>query len=164
MIRAATPADLQSITDIYNEAIAEGGFTGDLDPLSLENRRAWFGEHQAPYAVFVKTVAGAVAGYAALSPYRKGRRAFAGTCEISYYVARPRRGAGIGGELVRHALERAGALGFTTVLAVILECNGRSIALLRKAGFAISGRLPRVARIEGEYLDHLYLSRTLGAG
>jgi phosphinothricin acetyltransferase len=164
MIREATPADLPRLTDIYNEAIAEGGFTGDLDPLSLENRRAWFADHQAPYAVFVKTLDGAVAGYVALSPYRKGRRAFAGTCEISYYVARPHRGRGIGRELVRHALERAGALGFTTVLAIILESNGRSIELLRKAGFAISGRLPRVARVQGEYLDHLYLSRTLDAG
>jgi len=164
MIREAIPADLQKIADIYNEAIAEGGFTGDLDPLPLENRRAWFADHRDGYKVFVKTLEGTVAGYVALSPYRKGRRAFTGTCEISYYVARPHRGKGIGKQLVQHALERAGALGFTTVLAIILECNQRSIELLRKAGFTIAGRLPRVARIQGEYLDHLYLCRILDSG
>jgi len=55
MIRRATLADLESITVIYNEAILEGGFTGDLKPLSIENRRAWFFDHEDRYSIFVKS-------------------------------------------------------------------------------------------------------------
>ena len=161
MIRPARPADLPAITAIYNEAIAEGGFTGDLDPLTLEDRRTWLAGFEAPFGVFVKEVEGTVAGYAALAPYRRGRRAFAGTCELSYYLGSRHRGAGLGRDLVAHALAAADAGGFATVLAIILACNPRSINLLMKFGFAVSGRLPAVATIQGEHVDHVYLSRRL---
>jgi len=68
MIRNATPDDLGAITDIYNEAILEGGFSGYLEPLAVENRRAWLLAHPDPFAVLVTTVDGAVVGYVALSP------------------------------------------------------------------------------------------------
>lgn len=161
MIRAAAKGDLPAITAIYNEAIAQGGFTGDLDPVTEASRHAWLEDHAEPCGVFVKVLDGAVAGYAALSPYRKGRRAFAGTCEISYYVANAYRGAGHGKALVEHALGAARDRGFTTVLAIILACNGRSIGLLRGFGFQEAGRLPKVARLQGAWVDHIYLARVL---
>ena len=53
MIRRATRSDVAAITGIYNEAIAEGGFTGDTVPVSIRSQEAWFAEHQNRYAVFV---------------------------------------------------------------------------------------------------------------
>jgi phosphinothricin acetyltransferase len=158
MIRRATLADLESITVIYNEVILEGGFTGDLKPLSIESRRAWFLDHQDRYSILVKSIGDSLVGYASLSPYRSSRNAFNETCEISYYLASQHRGLGFGKELVGHAIERAGHLGFRVIVAMILECNQRSIDLLLKFGFSISGRLPNAAKINGEYLDHVYLS------
>lgn len=161
MIREATPDDVEPMRAIYNEAIAEGGFTGDLDPLTAANRMAWFKDHAKPYGIFVKVVNGEVGGYVTLSPYRKGRRAFAGTCEISYYLGSRHRGRGLGKVLVRRALREAGARGFATVLAVILACNERSIGLLLREGFEVCGRLPGVAWIGGERVDHVYLALQL---
>ena len=158
MIRRATLADLESITVIYNEVILEGGFTGDLKPLSIESRRAWFLDHQDRYSILVKSIGDSLVGYASLSPYRSSRNAFNETCEISYYLASQHRGLGFGKELVGHAIERAGHLGFRVIVAMILECNQRIIDLLLKFGFSISGRLPNAAKINGEYLDHVYLS------
>ena len=163
MIRQATAADIARITAIYNETIAEGGWTGDLDPLPEENRRAWFRDHQAPYAVFVAEVDGVVAGYAALSPYRTGRKAFGATCEINYYLASTYRGRGIGKALIDHAIEQAARSGFHVMVAIILASNQRSIDLLTRRGFAVSGRLPEAARIDGTYCDHVYLSRRLSS-
>ena len=161
MIRAATPADIARITDVYNEVINEGGYTGDLAPLSVEERTAWFGEHTAPHAIFVKEADGNAVGYATLSPYRKGRQAFAGTCEISYYLASAHRGRGIGKELIRHALAHAAQAGFSLVVAILLASNARSISLLEQFGFQERGRLPGAARIGGAQIDHLYLCRTM---
>src|SRR5256885_12906663 len=158
MIRRATLADLESITVIYNEVILEGGFTGDLKPLSIESRRAWFLDHQGRYSILVKSMGNSLVGYAALSPYRSSRNAFNETCEISYYLASQYRGLGFGKELVGHAIERAGHLGFHLIVAMVLECNQRSIDLLLKFGFSISGRLPNAAKINGKYFDHVYLS------
>jgi L-amino acid N-acyltransferase YncA len=158
MIRRATLADLENITAIYNEVILEGGFTGDLKPLSVESRRAWFFDHQERYSIFVKSVGDSLVGYASLSPYRNGRNAFNETCEISYYLAGQHRGRGFGKELIGHAIERAGHSGFRLIVAMILQCNQRSIDLLLEFGFSISGRFPNAAKINGEYLDHVFLS------
>jgi L-amino acid N-acyltransferase YncA len=159
MIRDAAPADVPAITDIYNEAIREGGLTGQLEPLSLDDRRAWFSVHRGRYAVVVKIVDGAVLGYSALSPYRGGRGAFDETCEISYFLANRARGRGFGRELITHAMDRAGGSGFRLMVAIALDCNRRSVAILHKYGFVESGRIPGAARISGVYVDHLYLSR-----
>jgi L-amino acid N-acyltransferase YncA len=164
MIRNATPADIERMTAIYNEIILEGGgFTGDLEPLSIENRRAWYSDHQGRYSIFVKVIDGSVVGYAAISPYRKGRSAFNETCEISYYLASDHRGRGFGKELVNHAIETAKHSGFRTFLAIVLECNQRSIDLLFGLGFSTLGRLPKAAKIDGDHFDHVYLSRRIEA-
>jgi L-amino acid N-acyltransferase YncA len=159
MIRDAEIADLETLTTIYNEVIGEGGLTGDLDPVSPEQRRAWFDVHQGRYPIMVKVIDGAVVGYASLSPYRGGRRAFDATCELSYFLARRHRGRGLGRDLIDHAIARAGGLGFRLLVAIALDCNRRSVDILHKYGFVESGRIPGGARIGGAYVDHLYLSR-----
>jgi phosphinothricin acetyltransferase len=163
MIRDAKLEDVEAITAIYNEAIREGGFSGYQEPLTTENRRAWLLAHQRPYAVLVKTVDAEVAGYVALSQYRGGRGAFRETCEISYYFASRHRGLGLGKESVRYAIEQARTLGFRTMVAMILASNERSINLLLGFDFAITGRIPNGAKVDGVYVDHLYLSRDLKA-
>jgi phosphinothricin acetyltransferase len=159
MIRDAEPADVAAITDIYNEAIREGGLTGQLKPLSLDDRHAWFAAHRGRYGVFVKIVGGAVVGYSALSLYRGGRGAFVETCEISYFLASGARGCGFGRDLISHAMQRAAGAGFRLMVAMALDCNRRSVAILHKYGFVESGRIPGAARIDGVYVDHVYLSR-----
>ncbi len=161
MMRRATLDDIEIITDIYNESIGEGGFTGDLEPLSVENRRSWYFEHHGRYSVFVKDIYGSVVGYVTLSPYRKGRRAFDRTCELSYYLYRKFRGLGFGAEMINYALQRAEESGFRLVVAIILADNQRSINILTKSGFSISGILPKAAEINGDYIDHTYLHRLL---
>ena len=161
MIRNASPADIEDIAAIYNEAVLEGRLTGDLEPVSIEDRRTWYFEHQGRYAIFVKVVGGAAVGYAAISPYRKGRNAFHETCEISYYLSRQHRGKGFGRELIDYAIEQAGSSGFRLILAMILECNQRSVDVLVGSGFSILGRLPNAARIGDEYFDHFYLFRDM---
>jgi phosphinothricin acetyltransferase len=162
MIRLATPADVDSIAAIYNEAVLEGKLTGDLEPLSTENRRAWLLTHEGRYAVFAAAEDGRVVGYAAISPYRNGRQVFDETCELSYYFARAHRGRGLGRTMIDHAIEHAVSSGFRLIVALILECNQKSVGMLTKCGFSISGRLPQAAKIDGEYVDHLYLSRLIG--
>ncbi len=162
MMRKATPDDIEAITDIYNECIREAGFTGDLDPVSIQNRRAWYLDHRGRYSIFVKILDGSVAGYVSLSPYRKGRRAFEGTCEIAYYMRSKFRGLGLGTEMINYAIEYAKQSGFELVIAIILATNEVSINILTKFGFSVSGILPKAAKISGEYIDHVYLHRLLG--
>lgn len=44
--RAATPADLPAIVDIYNATIPSRLVTADLEPVSVASRERWFADHQ----------------------------------------------------------------------------------------------------------------------
>jgi len=44
--RAATEADLPAIVEIYNSTIPGRMVTADLEPVTVESRRAWFQAHQ----------------------------------------------------------------------------------------------------------------------
>lgn len=161
MIREAKSSDIPAMAGIYNEAIAEGGFTGDILPVTLESRELWFAEHRVPYALFVIEADGSVVGYVSLSPYRKGRPAFRETCEIAYYVSRAYRGRGIGKALVSHAIEHAVRGRFRVLVAILLGSNERSMKFLERFEFSECGRVRGAARIDGNLIDHLFMSRHL---
>jgi len=144
-IRLATPDDWPAIIAIYNQAVAEPFCTADTEPATLESRSDWLAQHKGGrYPLFVAEKE-QVVGWCSLSPWRAGRKALEKTAEVSYYIDRRQRGRGVGSRLLRHALEHGPELGFSHLLAILLERNAGSIALLEKFGFARWGYLPEVA-------------------
>jgi len=161
-IRLATVGDLPEIVDIYNQAVRERFATADLFPVTVDQRLAWFGEHDSDsLPIYVAELDGAVVGWCSLSAYRSGRAALRGTAEISYYVRADSRGRGVGAALVRRAIDDAPRLGKRVVFGILLEKNTASINLLKKCGFELWGRLPDVASIDGELVSHVYYGRSL---
>ena len=75
MIRRAVLQDIPALMDIYNEAILHTTATFDTEVKDMENRKAWFAEHNGRYVIYVDVEDGKVAGYASLSRYRD-RKAF----------------------------------------------------------------------------------------
>ena len=72
--RKAEEKDLFEITEIYNDVINEGGFTADLTPVTINERKKWFFDHQAePYNIYVLEASDKVIGYFYFSPWRYGR-------------------------------------------------------------------------------------------
>jgi phosphinothricin acetyltransferase len=160
MIRLASPDDLPRIVAIYNEAVEHRFATADLKPVTVEQRVAWFGEHDhSTFPIYVLELEGSVRGWCSLSPYRPGREALLGTAELSYYVCYDFHGQGIGSALVQHALAEAPRLGKRVLFAILLEWNEPSVRLLNKFGFEMWGRLPDVALVDGELVSHLYYGR-----
>jgi len=148
-IRIAVEADLQAIFDIYNQAIAEGGRTGDTTPVTLADRTAWFREHNTKHPIYVAEIENTVVGYLSLSPYRPGRMALRFTAEVSYYIHYAHHRQGIASKLLTYALKQSSSLQFKSLLAIIMESNAASIQLLGKHGFEKWGYLPRVADFAG---------------
>lgn len=156
-IRQAAFSDLPEMVGIYNDAVALGGITCDIDMFTIEDRIPWFELHQEErYPLFVYEVDGRVAGYSHLSAYRPGRRAVEGVAEISYYVNNEFRKRGIGTQLVSHAIEQARELGYEQMIAMIVEGNYGSENLLKKYGFYQWGRMPKIASFNGNKHDHIY--------
>jgi len=109
-VRRATGGDLAGILEIYNEAVLDTTATFDYEPQTMEQRAAWFQEHQQNnYPVFVAVDKGErVVGWSALSPYRN-RPGYRFTAESSVYVAADQRGRGIGRLLMAPLIEAARA-------------------------------------------------------
>jgi len=162
IIRLARNDDLPTIVDIYNQAIPSKQSTGDTQPVRVEDRLAWFGEHLPDkHPIFVAEAEGQLAGWCSLSAYRAGRAAFRFTAEISYYIAPAYHRRGIATALVEHALAACPALQIRHLFAIVLESNEASLRLLEKMGFEQWGYLPRVADFDGREVGHLYYGRHL---
>ncbi len=164
-IRIARAADAAAIAEVYNQAVRLRRATADLDPVTPDERRGWLRAHPPErHPVFVAEAAGRVVGWCSLSPYRPGRGALRHTAEVSYYVDERDRGAGVGTRLVKHAVARCPALGIRTLIAVVIDGNAASTALLERLGFARWGVLPGVVDFDGREHAHLYYGRRVEGG
>jgi L-amino acid N-acyltransferase YncA len=157
IIRKASPDDLDAINEIYNQAVRQKFCTAHLEPVDREYREQWFAGHSPEtFPVFVAETDKGIDGWISLSPYRAGRQALAHVCEVSYYVHREARRRGIGNRMLEYAIRVAPDYGFEVLIAILLDRNPASIALLEKNGFKKWGTMPGIAKIGPDRADHLY--------
>ena len=144
-IRNAHRDDLPRIVRILNQSAGTGA-NARLAPVGVDSREAWFDAH-APdrFPIWIAETERDVVGWCSLSPWRSGRGALAGVAEISYYVDAAHHRQGIATRLVRHARGACPGLEIHTLLAIGLESNPASEALLIREGFERWGLLPGVA-------------------
>ena len=171
--RLATLDDLAAIVGIYNSTVASREVTADTEPVTVESRIAWFHEHnpaRRPLWVIEGAGAGegagegdpaaapAMLGWMSYSNFY-GRPAYAGTAELSIYIAQGWRGKGIGRYCLQQAIEFAPHIDVHTLLGFIFGHNAASLALFAKFGFATWAHLPRVARLDGIERDLIILGK-----
>jgi len=162
IIRTATQNDLNSIVEIYNQAINSKFETAEITEVTTADKKDWFAEHNPDvFPIFVYETDGKIAGWLSISPYRKGREALRFTVEISYYIHNDFKRQGIGTKLIEYALNAGKDLGYKTFVAIILEKNQASINLLKKFDFEQWAHLPDVADFDGELCGHIYLGRKI---
>lgn len=146
IFRDATLADLPTIVDIYNSTVPSRLVTADLEPVSVESRRAWFEAHTpARRPLWMVEHEGKIAGWLSFSDFY-GRPAYQATSEISIYLDEGARGQGIGAAMLAHALDCAPGLGIRSALGFIFGHNEPSLRLFRRFGFA-TGACCRAWRI-----------------
>jgi phosphinothricin acetyltransferase len=159
-IRAATPADLSAINDIYNHYVLHSTCTYQEEPEPLEGRRQWFEHHGDRHPIIVAEVDGQVAGWGSLSPYH-ARSAYRRTVENSVYVHHELHRRGIGSLLLQELITRAHSLGHRAFIAGIDAGQPASVALHAKFGFEEVGHLKQVGFKFGRWLDVIYMELLL---
>jgi phosphinothricin acetyltransferase len=153
--------DAEAVRAIYNLEVLESTVTFDLVPRSLAEQMAWIDHHAGGHpAIVAVDESDAIAGFASLSPYRS-RPAYATTVEDSVYVARERRGEGIGRLLLTDLVELARDHGFHSAIARIVGGHDASIALHARCGFEQVGVEREVGRKFGRWLDVVLMQRML---
>jgi L-amino acid N-acyltransferase YncA len=163
LLRPALPDDAAAIAAIYNLEVATSTATFDLVPRSLEEQRAWLAARSGAFAAIVAVDAGAVIGFASLSPYKE-RAAYRTTVEDSVYVDRAHHGRGVGRRLLDHVVEVAAASGFHAVMARIEAGGTASRALHAACGFELVGVEREVGRKFNRWLDVAVMQRLLHTG
>ncbi|MEI9422684.1 GNAT family N-acetyltransferase [Mesorhizobium sp. Cs1299R1N1] len=166
LIRPATPVDLDTITGIYADAVANGTASYELEPPSRAEMGARFATLAAggfPYLVAEKD--DAVLGYAYAGPFRP-RPAYRFIVEDSVYVAPDAKGQGVGLKLMQSLVAAAKAAGFRQIVAVIGDghADSASVRLHEKLGFRHSGRLEGSGYKHGRWLDTVFMQLSLNGG
>jgi len=158
-IRDATIEDLPAMVAIYNTIVPSRMVTADLEPVTVESRRAWFEQHSPERRpVWVAVEAGTVIAWVSYSSFHP-RAAYAATCELSIYLSPEHRGHGLGSQLLTRCIEHAPSIGVTALVGLIFGHNLPSLRLFEKHGFDRWGFLPRVAILEGIHRDLVIVGR-----
>ncbi|MFT3887524.1 MAG: GNAT family N-acetyltransferase [Arachnia sp.] len=160
IIRPARQSDLPDITAIYNDAGVGTTASWALEPVTLEDRRAWFDRLTAgEFPVLVlEADDGATVGFASYGPFR-ALAGWARTVEHSIYIGEGHRAAGGGRMLMAALIDYARGRGVHAMVGVIDGANEESIAFHRRLGFEENGRLPQVGRKFGRWLDAVFMTR-----
>ncbi|MGV6903848.1 MULTISPECIES: GNAT family N-acetyltransferase [unclassified Brucella] len=166
VIRDFQPADIETITAIYTQAVLTGTGSYEIEPPTMDEmakRFAAFADQGFP--ILVAEADGRVLGYAYASYFRV-RPAYRWLAEDSIYIAPDAKGQGIGKLLLRELIARISALGFRQLPAVIGdgEHNIGSVKLHESLGFTHCGRIEGSGFKHGRWLDTVLMQLPLNGG
>lgn len=160
-IRDAEIVDLETITEIYNDAVQNTTAIWNERTVDVDDRAAWLADRfRAGYPVLVASDDDGVLGYATFGDWRP-HDGFRNTVEHSVYVRGDQRGRGIGKALMNELIARARAIGKHVMVAAVASENTGSIVLHERLGFVETGRMPQVGVKFGRWLDLTFLQLTL---
>lgn len=162
IIRHATKTDLPAIVDIYNAAIPSYIATGDLEPVSVESRLAWF-ENRIPShrPLWVMAIDDTIAGWLSFQTFY-GRPAYSSTAEISIYISPNFQKRGLGKKLLEKAIKESPSLGLKNLVSFIFAHNHPSLKLFTKFGFQQWGNLPKIADLGNMERDLIIMGLRVG--
>lgn len=159
-IRFAHENDVESITEIYNEAIINTTATFDTEPLSVSNRLQWFKNRGKDFPVIVAEKSGSVVGFTALNRWSE-RKAYDISAELSVYVNPNFQRCGVGRALNSYILDFAEQTSLYTIILRITSENEASLRLARSAGFTEIGILRSCGIKFGRILDVVLLQKII---
>jgi phosphinothricin acetyltransferase len=162
VVRAAQPADLQAVTDIYNHYVRTSGVTFDTTPFTVDARQEWFSHYATtgPHRLLVAVDGPDVLGYATSSPFRP-KPGYATSVETSVYLRPEAADRGLGTLLYRELFVALAAEDLHRAYAGVALPNDASVALHERLGFRELGTYVEVGRKFGRYWDVRWFERAL---
>ena len=161
-IKNCTENQLQSILEIFNEAILNSTALYDYKIRSSDMIQEWYLDKQLNNYPIIGAFdeKNNLAGFATFGMFRV-RPAYKYTIEHSIYVEKNYRGKGIGTLLLREITKKAEELDFHVMLGVIDAKNYASIQLHEKEGFVLNGIIKEVGYKFGNWLDAAFYQKIL---
>lgn len=165
VVRAALPADVPALTDIYNHYVRTSGVTFDTTEFTAQQRQEWFSHYATtgPHRLLVAVdsgAAGMVLGYATSSPFRP-KPGYVTSVETSVYLRPDAIGRGLGTLLYRAMFDALAGQDLHRAYAGVALPNDASVRLHERLGFREIGTFAEVGRKFGRYWDVLWFERSL---
>ena len=161
IIREAELADIPGVLEIYNEVIATSTAIYFDEPISLDNRIAWFHQRaREGYPIYVAQDESGILGFGSFGDFRP-YSGYRFTIEHSIHVRANQRGRGLGAKLMEPLTERAKALGKHVMLGVIDGDNAGSIRFHQRLGFDQVAFMPEVGFKFGRWLNLVIMQKKL---
>nr|WP_218644854.1 GNAT family N-acetyltransferase [Natronomonas gomsonensis] len=161
-LRVVTTDDAAAIASIYRPYVEETAVTFEEVPPDAEEIERRIADTVETYPWFVAEVDGSVVGYAYAGDLRK-RSAYRWVTELSVYVERSARGAGVGSALYAALLETLSEQGFASAYGVVTLPNPESVGFHEAFGFERAALLPEAGYKHGEWHDVAWFERSLAA-
>lgn len=162
VIRRATPADAPSIIAGINAVCAEQWyFYTDAFVITPHWEAVLYHPEQAPQHLLLAAeldgrFVGAIRLFSGLWGSKDQH-----VGEIGAFVLEPYRNQGIGTALVQQALAWAAQRKLEKIGLSVFATNRRAIHVFEKCGFAVEGARRRQYKIDGQYVDELFMARFL---
>jgi len=157
-------ADAVAINALYNATVATTTVQWTEHLESVTTRQAWVEKHlDAGNPVLVAEIDYEVIGFASYDDFRDSTKwpGYRFTVEHTIHVEAEHQGAGVGRDLLRSLIERAGAAGKHVMIGAIDGANAGSIRFHAREGFVEVARLPEVGFKFGRWLDLVLMQRVL---
>lgn len=160
--RDATGDDAATVARIYNQGIEDRSATLETQPRTPEERAEWLAARGLRHPVIVAVDAdGTVAGWGSLNAFSP-REAYDHVADFSVYVARERRGRGVGDALLGALEARARALGYHKMVLAALPANATGMRLYERRGFRTVGVYREQGLLDGRWVDVIVMEKLLG--
>ncbi|HVS78025.1 MAG TPA: GNAT family N-acetyltransferase [Steroidobacteraceae bacterium] len=161
-LRDAAEQDLAGLVAIYNDVIATSTAVYSSTPVTVEDRRRWWGARvECGYPVLVALDESGVVGFSSFGDFRAWP-GYRYTVEHTVHVRADRRGGGVGTRLLEALFPRAASLGKHMMIAAVDAANAASIRFHERLGFEQAGCLREVGRKFDRWLDLVFLQRRIG--
>jgi phosphinothricin acetyltransferase len=163
LIRPAIEGDLGSLNDLYNHYVRETPITFDIEPITMDQRRTWFGHYDVVgrHRLLVAVEDDRVLGYATSGPWHT-RRAYETSVETSIYLDPDATGRGIGTALYARLFEELDGEDVHRAYGGMTIPNPASIALHERFGFERVAYFTEQGRKFARYWDVAMYEKPLG--
>jgi len=161
--RYAQDSDLRQLLDIYNDIILTTTAVFEYRKHTLEMRAQWLDtKRQQGFPVIVAEEGKEIVGFISFGPFRN-LAAYKYSVENSVYVAKHRRGNGIGQLLLAPLIGEAKQLEMHAIIASIEATNESSLRLHKRFGFEEVAHFKQVGFKFGRWLDLKFLELILNS-
>jgi phosphinothricin acetyltransferase len=162
VVRAGRVEDLAAVNEIYNHYVLETAITFEIEPVTMDARREWFG-HYAPtgrHRLFVAAAGDDVVGFATSGGW-KPRAAYETSVEVTVYLDPGSVGRGLGSQLYATLLTALEPEDVHRAYGGIAMPNPASVALHERFGFRRVAYFTEQGRKFGRYWDVAYYEKAL---